>query len=83
MSENAYFEEKTVEALRRYREALATVENLERKEASAYRALTSMLSDLGCALLEEGAPSHKRSLIEIGSVVVSRSDEAWAALSHQ
>ena len=53
VSENADLESKTIEALRHYREALATVENLEREEASAHRALTSMLPDLGCALLEE------------------------------
>ena len=48
--------------------------------ASAHRALTRILPDLGCALLEGEAPSLKR-LFEIGSVAVSRSDEAWAALS--
>jgi hypothetical protein len=81
MSRNAELENKTVEALRNYRETLATVENLEREEASAHRALTSILPDLGCALLEKGTPSLKRSLFEIGSVAVFRSDEAWAALS--
>ncbi|MGY3613993.1 hypothetical protein [Bradyrhizobium sp. USDA 10063] len=81
MSGNADLESKTVEALRHYREALAKVENLERDEASAHQALTSMLPDLGCALLEEGAPSLKRSLFEIGSLAVLQSDEIWAALS--
>jgi hypothetical protein len=81
MSDNANLESKTVEALRHYREALASVENLEREEASAHRALTSLLPDLGCALLEEGAPSFTRSLFEIGSVAVLRSDEAWTALN--
>ena len=37
-----------------------------------------MLPDLGYALLEGEAPPR---LFEIGSVAVSRSDEAWAALS--
>jgi hypothetical protein len=81
MSGNADLESKTIEALWHYREALATVENLEREDVSAHRALTSMLPDLGCALLEEGAPSLKHSLLEIGSVAVLRSDEAWTALS--
>ena len=40
-----------------------------------------MLPDLESALLEEHDPSLKRCLFEIGSVAVSRSDEAWAALS--
>ena len=81
MSDNADLESKTVEALRHYREALATVENLEREEASAHQALTRMLPDLGCALLEGEAPSSSGRLFEIGSVAVSRSDKAWAALS--
>ena len=55
MSGNTDLESKTIEALRHYREALATVENLEREEASAHQALTNMLPDLGCALLEEGS----------------------------
>ena len=77
MSDNADLESKTIEALRHYREALATVENLEREEASAHRALTSMLPDLGCALLDEAKRRLlKRRLFEIGSVAVSRSDEA-------
>jgi hypothetical protein len=80
MSDNANLESKTVEALRHYREALALVENLEREEIFARRALTRMLPDLGYALLEGEAPLLKR-LFEIGSVAVSRSDEAWAALS--
>jgi hypothetical protein len=72
---------KTIEALRHYREALSTVENLERKEASAHQALTNMLPDLSYALIDEGAPALKRSLFKIGSVAVLRSDEAWTALS--
>ena len=81
MSVNTDLESKTIEALRHYREALATVENLEREEASAHQALTNMLPDLSCALLEDGTPSFKRRLFKIGSVAVLRSDEAWTALS--
>jgi hypothetical protein len=81
MSGDADLEGKTIEALGHYRDALATVENLEREEVSAHRALTSMLPDLGCALLDEGTPSLKHSLLEIGSAAVLRSDKAWAALS--
>jgi hypothetical protein len=58
VSENAYLEKKTVEALRRYRDAFDAVENLEREEASAHRALTSILPDLGCALLRRRAISQ-------------------------
>jgi hypothetical protein len=81
MSGNAQLENKTIEALRHYREALGTIENLEREEACAHRALMIMLTDLDSALLEEGTPSLMRSLFEIGSVAVLRSDEAWTALS--
>jgi hypothetical protein len=81
VSENAYLERKTVEALRRYRDAFAAVENLEREEAFARRALTSILPDLSCALLEEGSPSIKRNLFESGQDALLRSDEAWAALT--
>jgi hypothetical protein len=74
-------EEKTIEALRQYRKALTAVENLEQEEASAHRALTSMLPDLGRAILEDDAPLLKDSLFETGSAAVSRSNEAWSALS--
>ena len=80
MSGNTDLESKTIEALRHYREAFATLENLEREEASAHQALTHMLPDLGRALLEEEAPALKH-LFEIGSVAVLRSDEAWRVLS--
>ena len=81
MSGNTDLESKTIEALRHYREALGRVENLEREEASAHQALTNMLPDLSCALLEDGTPSFKLRLFEIGSAAVLRSDEAWTALS--
>jgi hypothetical protein len=81
MSGNTDLESKTIETLRHYREALGTVENLEREEASARQALTSMLPDLERSLLEDDAPSLKHTLFEIGSVAVLRSDEAWTALS--
>ena len=57
MSDNADLESKTIEALRHYREALATVENLEREEASAHQALTSMLPGFGLR------PSRRRCAI--------------------
>jgi hypothetical protein len=81
MSVNAELESRTIEALRHYREALATVENLEREKASAYQALTSILPDLGHALLEEDAQSLKHSLFETGSAAVSRWEEACAAFN--
>jgi hypothetical protein len=80
MSDNTGLESRTVEAIRHYREALAMVENLEREDACAHRALTSTLLDLGRALKDEVAPHLKNNLFEIGSAAVSRSDQAWADL---
>ena len=82
MSGNTDLESKTIAALRHYREALSTVENLERRGSiPAHQALTSMLPDLSCSLLDDGTPSFKQALFKIGSVAVLQSDEAWTALS--
>lgn len=81
MIDNTDLEEITMEALRQYRRALARVETLEQEEAFALRALTSMLPDLGRAILEDDAPSLKGRLFETGSAAVSRSNEARSALS--
>jgi hypothetical protein len=81
LSDDADLEKKTAEAIRQYRETLATVDNLEQEEASARQALTSMLPDFERAILEVGAPSLKDRLFETGSAAVSRSNEAWSALS--
>lgn len=81
MSDHTELESRIVEAIRHYREALALVEHLEREDAAAHQALTSMLLDLGRALQDEAAPSLQDSLFETGSAAVSRSDNTWAALS--
>ncbi len=81
MSDQADPEKKTIEALRQYRKALATVESREQAEASAQRALTGMLPDLKRAILEECASSVKDNLVQTGLAAVSRSNEAWDALS--
>lgn len=81
MSDQADLEKKTVEALRYYRKALATVESREQAEASAQQALTGMLPDLERAILEDCAPSVKDNLVQTGLAAVSRSNEAWDALS--
>ncbi|HEX7883586.1 MAG TPA: hypothetical protein VF499_12710 [Afipia sp.] len=81
MSDQADLEKKTVEALRHYRKALATVESQEQAEASAQRALTGMLPDLERAILEDCAPSVKDNLVQTGLAAVSRSNDAWDALS--
>lgn len=78
LSDDTDLEEKTVEALRQYRKALATVESLEQEDASAHRALTSMLPDFERAIR---APSVRQNLFETGLAAVARSDEAWYALN--
>ena len=57
------------------------VEKLEREDAFAHRALTSMLPDLGRAILDDGAPSVKDGLFKAGEAAVARSDEAWYPLN--
>jgi hypothetical protein len=81
LSDQADLEKKTIEALGQYRKALATVESQEHAEASAQRALTRMLPDIERAILEDGAPSVKDNLFQTGLAAVSRSNEAWDALS--
>lgn len=80
MSDNSNLEKRTIEAIRHYREALAVVDGLERKERSAHRALTRILLELERALRSED-PRFLKDSIEIGLTAVSRRDEAWANLS--
>lgn len=81
MNDQAELEKKTIEALRHYRKALATVERQEQAEASAQRALTGMLPDLERAILEDNASSVKDNLFQTGLAAVLQSTEAWDALS--
>ena len=81
MSNQAYLEKKTVEALGQYRKALAAVESREQAEASAHRTPTRMLPDLERAILDDCASSIKDSLVQTGLAAVSQSNEAWDALS--
>jgi hypothetical protein len=82
LSDQADLEKKTIEALRQYRKALTTVETREQAEASAQRALMEMLPDLECAILEETVHRQpKTNLFQTGLAAVSRSNEAWDALS--
>lgn len=80
MSDNTDLESRVVAAIRDYREALALVENLEREDACAYRALTSTLADLGHALRDEAATHLKDNIFEISSAVVSLADKTWGTL---
>ncbi len=81
LSDQADLEKTTIEALRQYRKALATLESLEEADASAQRALTGMLPDLERSILEDCAPSVQDNLFQTGLAAVSRSNETWDALS--
>jgi len=81
LSDRADLEKKAIEAQRHYRKALARVESQEQAKASAQRALTRLLPDLERAILEGCAPSVKDNLFQTGLGAVSRSNEAWDALS--
>ncbi|MCK1635422.1 hypothetical protein [Bradyrhizobium sp. 162] len=80
MSGNTDLESRVVAAIRQYRAALTRVEDLEREESCAHRALTRTLVDLGRAINDEAGPYFKGSLFEIGAAVIARSDEARNAL---
>lgn len=80
MSDNSNLEDRTIEAIRHCREALAVVDGLERKERSAHRALTRILPELGRALRSQNTRCLKNSR-KIGSAAVSRQNEVWANLT--
>ncbi|MCK1326607.1 hypothetical protein IVA94_38735 [Bradyrhizobium sp. 156] len=80
MSDNTDLESRMVAAIRHYRAALELAEHLERKDASAQRAVTSTLLDLERAVRDKAAPHLKHSLCEIASAAVSRSDNTRTAL---
>ncbi|GLR98607.1 MULTISPECIES: efflux RND transporter periplasmic adaptor subunit [Bradyrhizobium] len=80
MSDNTDLESRVAAAIRHYRAALDLAENLEREDACAQRALSSILLDLKRALRGEVAPHLNNSLFEIGSAAVARSDKTRDAL---
>jgi hypothetical protein len=80
MGEKADYERKAVEALQRYREALAKAEALEKEEAVARRALAEWL-----CLLEQpkkkGVALDRRGATEQGQAAISYLTEIRVALS--
>ena len=80
MSQDSGLESETVKAIRRYREALALVEHLEREDACAHRALRRTLLDLPRTQRNGAAPHLKKSLFEVCSAAVARSDRMAADL---
>jgi hypothetical protein len=73
-------ENRVVAPIRHYREALTRVENLEREDSCAHRALMSTLVDLDRAMRGEVAAHLKNGVLETSAAVVARSNEARDAL---
>ena len=75
MSGNTDVESKSIE---RYGTVAKLSARLKTGARGSFRASSAddMLPDLSCALLDEGTPSFKRRLFEIGSVALLRSDKA-------
>ena len=76
LSDHFHLEERTIEAVRRYRDALAAAANSEKAQARAHRALMSMLPDLERAVLEDRPPSIRKKLFDAGARAVTQLNEA-------
>jgi DNA repair ATPase RecN len=81
LRDDADLARRTVEALRRYREALVNVEELEQREAAAHQTVIGILGDLERAIFEDSAPSDRQNLFESASAAVARSSELRDTLS--
>ncbi|MVT71313.1 hypothetical protein GPL21_40665 [Bradyrhizobium pachyrhizi] len=76
LSDDFHLEERTVEAVRRYRDALAAAADSEKAQARAHRALMSTLADLKWAVLEDRPLSKRKRLFGAGARAVTQSNEA-------
>lgn len=81
MGENADLEKRAIEALRRYREALARVEELEQEEAAAHRALADWHARVEIAILDGHASPARSHLVQTGQAAISRLREVRFAMS--
>ncbi|TLG72594.1 hypothetical protein [Methylocystis sp. B8] len=81
MSENADFEKRALEALLRYREALARVEALEKEEATAHQALVEWHGRLEKSTSNPATPIARSNLIEAGQDAISRLHNIRFAMS--
>ncbi len=82
MDENADLEKGAIEALLRYREALAKVEVLEQEEAAAHRALVDWRGRVETSVSGGGAAAARPNLIEAGQDAISRLHDIRFAMSH-
>ena len=76
LNDHFHLEERTIEAVRRYRDVLAAAANSEKAQARAHRALMSMLPDLERAVLEDRPPSIRKKLFDAGARAVTQLNEA-------
>ena len=76
LSDDSHLEERTIKAVRRYRNALAAAANSEKAQARTHRALMSMLPDLERAVLEDRPPSTRKKLFNAGARAVTQLNEA-------
>ncbi len=81
MSENADLEKRALEALLRYREALAKVETLEQEEAKAHRALAEWRGRVENSIFDGGASAARSNLVEAGQNAFSRLHDIRLAMS--
>lgn len=81
MSENADLEKRALEALLRYREALARLEALEQEEDAAHRALVEWRGRVENAIFDGGASAARSNLVETGQDAISRLHNIRFAMS--
>jgi hypothetical protein len=81
MSENADLEDRAVEALLRYREALARVEALEQEEGKAHRALVEWRGRVENSIFNGGGSAARSNLIEAGQDAITRLHDIRFAMS--
>lgn len=81
MGENTDLEKRAVEALLRYREALAKVEALEQEEAAAHRALVEWHSRVEKSNFDGSAAAARSKLVEAGQDAISRLHDIRFAMS--
>ncbi|WP_038975182.1 hypothetical protein [Bradyrhizobium genomosp. III] len=76
MSDSLHLEERAIEAVWCYREALAAAANSEKAQARAHRALMSIPPDLERAIIEDRPSSFAKKLFDAGARAVTQLDEA-------
>ncbi len=81
MGDNVDLEKRAIEALRRYREALARTEELEQEEAVARRALADWQGHVEIAIFDGPASPQRSHLIHTGQAAIARLHEVRFAMS--